>query len=189
MRNSSFNMPYRSRRPVPLALRGVALGAATVLAIATGCARDSEAAPSKANEKSPAAEVTPLAAGNHVDGKNFKLDAAPQGECKAGATCTVVLRLETAGSFHINQEYPYKFKGAEGAGIEFQGTDAAGKNVFSKVAGDFKVDGEKVATLVVKFKPSVKGNVTVSGTYKLSVCSEKECQLESQDIQATVAVK
>ncbi|WP_394821179.1 hypothetical protein [Pendulispora albinea] len=186
------------------ALSSLALGAATVLAIATGCSRDSEAAPAKGNTTTTAApvvaspgtgtgtgsaEVIPVAASNHVDGKNFKLDATPEGDCKAGAPCSVVLRLEAAGDFHINKEYPYKFKAAEGAGIEFQGTDAAGKNVFSKSAGDFKVDGEKIATMRVKFKPTAKGNVTITGTYKMSVCSAKECQLESQEIQATVAVK
>jgi hypothetical protein len=41
----------------------------------------------------------------------------------------------------------------------------------------------------VKFKPAAKGNVTISGIYKLSVCSAQNCQLESQELSATVAVK
>jgi len=179
-----------------MALGGIAVGAAAVLAMATGCSKDSEAAPAQANKdvapSTTAAEKAPVeqvAAGNHIDGKNFKLDATTEGDCKAGATCAVILRLEAAGGYHINKEYPYKFKAADLSGIEFQGTDAAGKNVFSKNAGDFKIDGEKVATLRVKFKPTAKGNVTVSGNYKMSVCSEKDCQLESQEISASVAVK
>ncbi|WP_394848749.1 hypothetical protein LZC95_14995 [Pendulispora brunnea] len=170
-----------------MALGGVAVGAAATLAIATGCSKDSEAAPAnKTVEKAPVEQV---AAGNHIEGKNFKLDATPEGDCKAGATCVLVLRLEAAGGYHVNKEYPYKFKAADLAGIEFQGTDAAGKNVFSKNAGDFKIDGEKTATLRVKFKPSAKGNVTISGNYKMSVCSEKDCQIEAQDISASVPVK
>ncbi|WP_394838221.1 hypothetical protein LVJ94_15045 [Pendulispora rubella] len=172
-----------------MALGGVAMGAVAVLAIATGCSKDSEAAPAQANKTTEKAPVEQVAAGNHIEGKNFKLDATPEGDCKAGATCVVVLRLEAAGGYHVNKEYPYKFKAADFAGIEFQGTDAAGKNVFSKNAGDFKIDGEKIATLRVKFKPTAKGNVTVSGNYKMSVCSEKDCQIEAQEISASVAVK
>ena len=175
-------------------LTGTALTAVAVLAIATGCSRDSEAATSKATETTTSSQTgSPggpvVAAGNHIDGKNFKLDATLDGDCKAGAVCAVVLRLEAANDYHINKEYPYKFKASELAGIEFEGTDAAGKNVFSKNAGDFKIDGEKVATLRVKFKPSAKGNITIAGTYKMSVCSAKDCQLESQDVSASVVVK
>jgi len=168
-------------------LGGMALAAATVLAIATGCSRDSEAATAKTDDKAAAAPV--VAAGNHVDGPNFKLDATPEGDCKAGATCAVVLRLEAAGDYHINKEYPYKFKAENAANLEFQGTDAAGKNVFSKTAGDFKIEGEKIGTLRVKFKPTAKGNVIITGKYKMSVCSAQDCKLESPDIQATIAVK
>src|SRR4051812_13464670 len=118
-----------------------------VLALAAGCGRATEAEASAA----ASASSSTAAPASHVDGKNFKLDANGVGDCKAGGDCVLTLRLEAVGDYHINKEYPYKFK-AEGSGVEFQGTDAAGKNVFSKGAGDFTLEGEKVGTMKVKFK-------------------------------------
>jgi len=168
-----------------------AVSAATVLAIATGC-KDSNA--NEARQSAAAdqgAASSGVAAGSHVDGKNFKIDAAAVGACKAGAECKLAITLTAAGDYHINKEYPYKFK-AEGAGVEFLGGDAAGKNTFSKSAGDFVIDASsdpaKSGTMTVKFKPAAKGSSTISGTFKLSVCSAQNCQLETQEISATVPV-
>jgi hypothetical protein len=165
-----------------------AAGALTVLAIATGCSKDSSAAP-RENVTPPAAAVatTGLAAGSHVDGKNFKLDITAE-PCKAKTDCKLTVVLEAVGEFHINKEYPYKLK-AEGQGVTFKGTDAAGPNVFSKGAGDFKIDEEKKATMTVKYTADKAGNVTINGTYKMSVCSKDSCQLETQELSTTVAVK
>ena len=44
-------------------------------------------------------------------------------------------------------------------------------------------------TMTVKFKPSAKGNVTINGTFKMSVCSAQKCQLETQEISVTVTAK
>jgi hypothetical protein len=156
-----------------------AVSAATILAIATGC-KDSRA------NQAPAQQSATVA-GAHVDGKNFTIDAAPAGDCKAGAECHITIKLRAAGDYHINKEYPYKFK-AEGAGVEFLGSDAAGKNTFSKSAGDFVIDDEKGATMTVKFKPAAKGTATIKGTFKMSVCSAQNCQLETQDISVDVPV-
>jgi hypothetical protein len=162
-----------------------AISGATILAIATGC-RDSSATEARQND--PASAV---AGGAHVDGKNFTLDAAAAGDCKAGAECHVTITLKAAGDYHINKEYPYKFK-AEGSGVEFLGSDAAGKNTFSKSAGDFVIDSgdpAKSATMTVKFKPAAKGTSTIKGTFKMSVCSAQNCQLETQDISVDIPVK
>ena len=165
-------------------LAACALSAATVLAIATGC-KDSSA-----TEAHPSQNQSSVAAGSHVDGKNFTLDAAAAGDCKAGAECHIAITLKAAGDYHINKEYPYKFK-AEGSGIEFLGSDAAGKNTFSKSAGDLVIDSAdppKNATMTIKFKPAAKGTSTVKGTFKMSVCSAQNCQLETQDISVDVPV-
>ena len=135
-----------------------------------------------------ALSATAALAAGHIDGKNFTLDATP-GACSVGGECTVTLKLEATGEYHINKSYPYKFKAADAAGVEYLGKDASGKNVFSKTAGDFAEVGEKVATMTVKFKPAAKGTVTIAGTYKMSVCSAQNCQLEAQDVSVPVTVK
>ena len=132
--------------------------------------------------------TTAALAATHVDGKNFTLDANPSA-CSAGAECTVTIKLEATGEYHINKSYPYKFKATDAAGVEYLGKDAGGKNVFSKTAGDFAEVGEKVATMTIKFKPAAKGTVNIGGTYKMSVCSAQNCQLEAQELSVPVTVK
>jgi len=135
----------------------------------------------------PLAALGPATA--RADAASYKVTFDAPKECKVGSECVATARLEALTDFHINDNYPYKLKLEETAGVEFLGKDAAGKNVFSKQAGDFKKEGEKVATLTVRFKATKAGSYTVKGTYKLSVCSEKSCQLETQDLQTAVTVK
>ena len=163
--------------------------AAAVLAIATGC-KDSSANQSGSAAQGSAQANAP-AGQSHIDGKNYKIDAKQVGDCAAGTECKVAVRLEAQGDYHINAEYPYKLK-ADAPGVEFLGTDAAGKNTFSKSAGDFVTEPgspPKAGTMTVKFKPGAKGNVTINGTFKMSVCSAQNCQLETQEVSAPVVVK
>jgi hypothetical protein len=124
-------------------------------------------------------------------GNNFTVSAETQGACKAGAECKVQLKLEASDPFHVNKEYPYKFKANDVAGVDYTGTDASGKNVFSKAAGDFTLDpkSEKIGYLTVHFKPSKAGALALTGTFKLSVCSAQNCQLETSELSIPVTVK
>ncbi len=181
-------------------LSAVAVSAATTLAIATGC-KDSRAneqpkgaVPVATIGANVAAGGGSVAGSSHIDGKNYKIDTAQSGDCAMGSECHVTVRLSAQGDYHINGEYPYKLK-ANGTNIEFLGTDAAGKNTFSKSAGDFVADPTvggapaKGGTMTIKFKPSAKGQATITGTFKMSVCSAQNCQLETQEISTTVTVK
>jgi hypothetical protein len=118
-------------------------------------------------------------------GNNFVVNANVA-SCAANAECKVDLRLEAQGDFHVNKEYPYKFKATAVSGVTYLGKDPGGTDLFSKAAGDFALDtsNEKVGTMTVRFKSANKGAVSIGGTFKLSVCSAQNCQLE----QATVTV-
>jgi len=124
-------------------------------------------------------------AASHLTGKNFVLDAASPG-CRVDTPCTMTLRLAAAGEYHVNKEYPYKFIAAAAPGVQFLGS--ADANTFSRAAGDFREDGEKAATLTVRFKPTATGEARVSGTYKMSVCSAENCQIETPTITLAVPV-
>src|SRR5262245_50197766 len=91
-------------------------------------------------------------AGEIAKGNNFTISAEVIGDCKANTECKVQIKLQALDSFHVNKEYPYKFKAGDVAGVEYLGTDAAGKNVFSKAAGDFVLDAnnEKLGYMNVK---------------------------------------
>jgi hypothetical protein len=165
----------------------VAAGLVVLGAVAAGCGKDSRAASQGVDSASAPAQNANC--GHSACGSNFFLDTAPGGDCAAGAPCSLSIKLVATGDFHINEDYPYKFKADDTPGVEFLGADAAGKNTFSKAASDWKKKDEKTGTMTVAFRSTDKGQRTVGGTFKLSVCSAQTCQLEQQQVQATVAVR
>jgi hypothetical protein len=162
-----------------------------LLSLVSGCSKGGRAALGKASGGDDL--TTPAApradCGHTVCGSNFFVDGAGGGDCAVGATCTVNLKLTATGEFHINPDYPYKFKADDAPGLEFLGTDAAGKTTFSKTASNWQTQDEKSGVLTVAFRPSAGGSKTVAGTFKLSVCSAATCQLEQQQVSTTVAVR
>jgi hypothetical protein len=130
-----------------------------------------------------AGALKPAAA--HLTGNHYALDVASPG-CKAGDACVVTLRLNVGGEYHVNKEYPYKFVAKADPAIDFLGTGDA--NTFSRAKGDFKEEGEKTATMTVRFKAKSAGPANVSGTFRMSVCSAANCQLERQPVSLTVDV-
>jgi hypothetical protein len=126
--------------------------------------------------------------GHAVCADNFFVDA-PVADCAVGAPCTVALKLVATGGFHINDEYPYRFKADDTTGVEFLGTDPGGKATFSKGAGDWQKSEEKAGTMTVKFVATDKGAKAVGGTFKLSVCSPQACLLEQPRVTASVVTK
>ena len=133
-----------------------------------------------------AAKVTDLGPGKQrIDGQNFTLDVASAG-CKAGADCTMTIKLTAASEFHVNKEYPYKLTANAAPGVTFLGKKDA--NTFTKDNGDFVEEGEKTGTMTVRFKPAAAGEAKVAGTYKMSVCSADQCQIEVQPIALNVPV-
>lgn len=118
---------------------------------------------------------------------HYKLETE-KGSCAAGSECVVRLKLSARGDgYHVNKDFNHKFT-ADGGGVKFLGKDG---NVFSKNGGDLTLGGDgKSSTLTVRFQPSAKGNVTISGSYRLAVCTDNACSPTTQAVPAiTVAVK
>jgi hypothetical protein len=124
-------------------------------------------------------------ASKHVNGKNFALDLASPG-CKAGEYCAMTIKLSAAGAYHVNKEYPYKFIATPAPGVTFLGK--SNPNTFARDSGDFVENGEKVGTMTVRFKPASAGDAKVSGTYKMSVCSADQCQIEQETVELAIPV-
>jgi hypothetical protein len=124
-------------------------------------------------------------ASKHVNGSNFALDLGSPG-CKAAAECAMTIKLVTSGDYHVNKEYPYKFIATATPGVEYLGkTDAT---TFTRAAGDFIEQGEKTGTMTVRFKPASPGEARISGTYKFSVCSADQCQIEQEKLDLSIPV-
>src|SRR5262245_3288262 len=113
----------------------LALSAVLLPALLGGCSR-SEAATRGADDTGGGGVHGECSHATCAD--NYFIDAAPPAPCAVGATCSVTLKLVATGDYHINDEYPYRFKADDAADIEFLGTDSGGKNVFSKTSGDWQ---------------------------------------------------
>jgi hypothetical protein len=129
-------------------------------------------------------------AGQVAKGNNYVVNANVA-SCAANSECKIDLRLEAQGDFHVNKEYPYKFKATAITGVSFLGKDPQATETFSKAAGDFALDpaNEKVGTMSIRFKSGSKGSVTIAGTFKLSVCSAQNCMLEQASVSIPVTVQ
>jgi hypothetical protein len=157
---------------------------ALLCVVAVACDKLSTApAPESASAPAPKA---------HVAGNNYTIDTKVA-DCAPGDECAATIRLVALGGYHINDTYPYKFTVAPAdvasPRLEFLGKDAKGHGVFGKDDGDLVQDGEKVAVMSVHFKAHEAGKVAFAGTYKLSVCSEANCELERADLAFEGTVK
>jgi hypothetical protein len=186
-----------SATPVPPPPSASASASASAPASASASAPASPPAHKTAASASPApapatkdkdlpAPPTPLKpASTRITGKNFTLDAASPG-CRVDTPCTLTLHLAATGEYHVNKEYPYKFTATATPGVQFLGHGDA--STFSRASGDFHEDGEKTATMTVRFKPTAAGEARVGGTYKMSVCSAENCQIETQTVALAIPV-
>jgi hypothetical protein len=105
------------------------------------------------------------------------------GDCKVGAECIAKITISAKGEFHVNESYPFKFTAVHPT-AEFHGS--AG-NVFT--AGDFERQGKTVGVMTVKFKPKDRGPTTITGKYKICICSDKICSPQTIDISIAANVK
>jgi hypothetical protein len=175
----------------------LSLGVVGAVAWTAGCNKAETPAGAATAAASSAPVASALAAapgaagctGHAVCADNYFIDAVAPEECAVGALCNVVFKLVATGNYHVNEEYPYRFKAADAPGVLFAGSDPAGKNVFSKPAGDWRKLDEKGGAMTVKFTVADKSPKTIGGTFKLSVCSPAACLLEQRDVSAAVAAR
>lgn len=100
--------------------------------------------------------------------------------CAPGKDCQAVLTLTATEGYHINKEYPYKFIVDAKEGVTYT------KDAFAKASGDFQQVSETVGTTAIGFRAAHAFDL--SGTFKMSVCSEANCQVEVQKMALHVPV-
>ncbi len=165
----------------------VVISTATLVLVAAACSRGHDASVPGAGDTSTTS--APLADCPHaVCAANFSIDTSV-GDCAVTSPCSVTVKLVATGDFHINDEYPYRFKADDAPGVEFLGTDPGGRNSFSKTVGDWQKIDARSGTMTVKLAPSERGKKTIGGTFKLSVCSAQSCLLEQRQVTASVLTK
>jgi hypothetical protein len=106
----------------------------------------------------------------------YRVDAGPPAACAQGAICEVRLVLTALGDYHINQDYPFKFVGEPAPAPPVDGE------------GAFTIDDARHGTMTVKLHPAAAGTAKLVGTFKLCVCSDETCEIETPRIELAVPV-
>jgi hypothetical protein len=112
---------------------------------------------------------------------NFLTEISPVGPYKAGAPATVKVSLTTKGIFHINTQYPYRFKTAPAPdGLTYS------KSVLERADGQFE---EKTAVFALPFVASHPGTFNVGGVFHISVCSPTSCVVQKVPLDISVTLQ
>lgn len=148
------------------------------------CGRTADASPS----------TSQAAPGKTSDSKDGKWSASikPVGSYKVGDNFFEVV-LTTSGDFHVNDDYPTKFKtGTAAAGVTYPSTTLNRKDNKDAFTTDAcKADKDHACTIHVKvpFKAAKAGKVAVGGTLNIGVCSPANCLVEKIELELDVDVK
>jgi hypothetical protein len=170
--------PYVMKTKLPSRL---SLPAGVALALCAGGCSNSEAATRPAPT-----QATPESAGVHAgarsDNEKYTAEIKASGSYAPGAQGTVDVTLAPKGGYHINAQYPYKFKVTDPApeGVTFP------KPLLARADGSFE---ETKGSFHVPFVAAKAGRVTVGGTLYLSVCSDANCIIEKEPLEVAVDVK
>ncbi len=120
-------------------------------------------------------------ASTKLETANYLVEITAAGPVKVGAEGTAKVTLTTKGEYHINAQYPYRFKAAAaGAGLTYP------KPVLQRADGQFE---EKRAIFTLPFVVSQAGRFTVGGTFHMSVCSASSCLVEKAPLDVSVTVE
>ncbi len=151
--------------------------AATAAPVAAPEILTDEAFEAHANEIPRAAGVK--AARAETDNYVVELRALPQ--YAAGREATFEVVVESKGAYHINPQFPLRFKANEAPkGITYS------KPVLNRDDGSFT---EKSGGFKVPFVAAQGGGYNLGGTISLSFCSEKNCLMEKVALDVDVTVK
>ena len=111
---------------------------------------------------------------------NFELTIKSKGDYKAGQAGEAQIELNAKAPFHANDKYPYKFKLADSAGVEFP----------DKVVSKDKAKLEHMKVVMpVSFTPKDAGKKKIDGVFHFSICTEDKCLIEKRGLTLAVDVK
>lgn len=173
--------------PMKLTLASL-LATSLVLGVAGfACGRTADASPGGSSQHS--------GPGKSSDSKanTWKAEAKVVGTYAAGKEGSFEVVVTALGDFHINDDYPAKFKtGTAPADVTYRLTTISRKDNKDQFTGDACAkDKEHACALHVKvpFTAAKAGKYKVGGTFNVGVCSAANCIMEKIDLELDVDVK
>jgi hypothetical protein len=110
------------------------------------------------------------------DAPAFRVDVDAPASCIRAAKCEVRLRLTALGPFKVNAEYPMKFVADPTSLAVVDGP------------GTFTATDAKAGTHTIVVRADEAITYKVAGTFKLSVCTDEICKIETSRIELDVPV-
>jgi hypothetical protein len=164
-------MNFRSVPTRLPAARTVLVGLVIAAAATVGNAR-------AASDSEPGRAVP---ASTKLETDTYLVEITAPGPYKAGAPGSVRVSLTTKGIFHINGQYPYRFKaGAPADGVSYP------KPILERADGQF---AEKTAIFDLPFVAAHAGTFDVGGVFHMSVCSPGSCVMQKAPLSVSVSVQ
>jgi quercetin dioxygenase-like cupin family protein len=172
---SSFAaMPVRSPRS-PDTRSPIVAALVSFATLPLGCS-DAANAPPPATSVATA-PTSAVSAGPEVKAKTFTVKLVG-GEARVGVEDAVEISVVPASGYHVNEEYPYKFRlDAPPGDVTYP------KDVVTEVTRT-----PELATMKIPFVASKEGKVRVSGTCNVSVCNADQCIIEKVPLATDVTV-
>lgn len=141
-------------------------------------------APTAAADSQAAVAAPPQATGpvmGKLDEANFSLSLQTSGTYKAGQQGEIQVVLEPKGTFHCNQEYPYKMKlGTPPAGVSYPS---------AVVRSDAMTIKPEKSVMKVPFVVDKPGEVQLSGNFFFSICTSEQCVIDNREMAVMVKVE
>jgi hypothetical protein len=160
----------------PIRLPELALPAAVFVVLFASALPSSNA---RAASEVPEGRALPSAANVEVD--TYRVEMTTFGPYKSGAAGSVKITLTAKAGFHINGQYPYRFKtSAPAEGVSYP------KPVLERADGQFE---EKTAVFTLPFVVGHAGKFAVGGVLNLSVCSPASCIVQKAPLDVTVTAQ
>jgi hypothetical protein len=120
-------------------------------------------------------------ASTKLETENFLAEIGAAGPYKAGVAGSVKISLTTKGVFHINGQYPYRFKaGPPAEGVSYP------KPILERADGQF---AEKTAIFTLPFVATHAGTFNLGGVFHMSVCSPASCLVQKAPLEIAVTVQ
>lgn len=125
-------------------------------------------------------------ASTSAGGDHFAVAVSARTECPVGMECSGTITLTANGGYHINDEYPYRFLVDASPAVDWLTSDGKG---FGKTTGELKKTSATTAEVAFRYRGKQAGAARLSGTYKLSICSEANCQVETVPLAVGITVR
>jgi hypothetical protein len=141
-----------------------------VLALALAACSDA----AKARPEAPApAHAAPVVA----DGPAYRVDVLPPASCRVAAPCELGVRVTALRDFHVNPEYPFKV------------VAEPNPDLVAEPPTPIALADARTGTLTYRFRAARAGTLQLRGAFRLSICNDAQCLIETAPVAVDLPVQ